>query len=65
MASEGTLLAAARDIFGHAAERLDTPFSIGLWDGSVIPLGAHADPDLLIKLAGPGVIGAIVRRPNS
>ena len=64
MAANDKLLAAARDIFGRIAERLDTPFSIGLWDGSVIPLGANADRELLIRIAGPGVIGAIVRRPS-
>ena len=64
MAANDKLLAAARDIFGRIAERLDTPFSIGLWDGSVIPLGANADRELLIRIAGPGVIGAIVRRPT-
>ncbi len=64
MAVNDKLLAAACDIFGRIAERLDTPFSIGLWDGSVIPLGPNADRDLLIRLAGPGVIGAIVRRPT-
>ncbi len=64
MAANDKLLAAAGDIFRHIGERLDTPFSIGLWDGSVIPLGANADPKLLIRLAGPGVIGAIVRRPG-
>ncbi len=64
MVSNDSLLAAARDIFSHVAERLDTPFSIGLWDGSVIPLGPNADPALQIRLAGPGVIGAIVRRPT-
>ncbi len=64
MASDDTLLAAARDIFRQIAERLDAPFSIELWDGSVVPLGPNADPHLLIRLAGPGVIGAIARRPT-
>jgi cyclopropane-fatty-acyl-phospholipid synthase len=64
MASDDTLLAAARDIFRQIAQRLDAPFSIELWDGSVVPLGPNADPQLLIRLAGPGVIGAIVRRPS-
>ncbi len=64
MVSNDSLLAAARDIFRHVAERLDTPFSIELWDGSVIPLGPNADPKLKIRITDPGVIGAIVRRPN-
>lgn len=64
MASNDTLLAAARDIVRHVAKRLDTPFSLQLWDGSVVPLGQNAEPGLVIRLAGPGVIGAIVRRPT-
>ncbi len=64
MVSNDRLLAAARDIFRHVAERLDTPFSIGLWDGSVIPLGPNADPKLMIRITDPGVIGAIVRHPT-
>jgi cyclopropane-fatty-acyl-phospholipid synthase len=64
MASDDSLLAAAGDIVQHVAERLDAPFSIGLWDGSVIPLGANADRDLVIRIKNPGVIGAIVRRPS-
>jgi cyclopropane-fatty-acyl-phospholipid synthase len=64
MVSNDSLLAAARDIFRHVAKRLDAPFSMELWDGSVVPLGPDADPALRVRLAGPGVIGAIVRRPS-
>ena len=64
MPSDDKLLAAARDIFGHVGERLDAPFCMELWDGSVVPLGPNADPDLRIRLAGPGVIAAIVKRPS-
>ena len=52
------------DIFRHIGERLDTPFSVRLWDGSVIPLGPNAKPNLMITIANPGVIGAIIRRPS-
>jgi cyclopropane-fatty-acyl-phospholipid synthase len=58
------LLDNARDIFRHVGERIDAPFSVELWDGSVIPLGLHADPNLRIRINGSGAIGAIMRRPN-
>ncbi len=58
------LLDNAKAIFRHVGERADAPFSMELWDGSVIPLGPHADPELRIRINGPGVIGAILRRPT-
>ena len=58
------LSAAGRELFQHVSERIDTPFSIRLWDGTVIPLGPNADPNLLITIRNPQVIGAIVRRPT-
>jgi cyclopropane-fatty-acyl-phospholipid synthase len=57
-------LTAAREIFEHVAQKMDAPFSIELWDGSVVPLGANADRDLRIRIASPGVMGAIVRKPT-
>lgn len=41
--SDPRRLNAAREIFEHLAERLDTPFSVRLWDGSIVPLGRDAD----------------------
>ncbi len=58
------LLAAARDMVRQIGERLDAPFSIELWDGSVVPLGPNSDPNLRIRIAQPGAIGAIFRRPG-
>lgn len=58
------LSAAGRELFQHVSERIDTPFSIRLWDGTIIPLGPNADPKLLITIRNPQVIGAIVRRPS-
>ena len=58
------LLDNARAVFRHVGEKLDAPFCIELWDGSVIPLGPQANPDLRIRINGSGVIGAILRRPN-
>ena len=64
MTSDDKLLAAARDIFGHVAQRLDAPFSVELWDGTVVPLGPNADTELRIRLAGPGVISAVAKKPS-
>ena len=64
MFSEKTHLRAARNIFEHLAEQLDTRLSIRLWDGSVIPLGRQADPARCIAIRGPGVLGSLLRRPT-
>ncbi len=62
--SETRLLDAAKTLFGHLGEALDLRVSVRLWDGSVLPLGQNADPNLCISISGPGVIGAILRRPT-
>ncbi len=64
MFSEQTHLRAARNIFEHLAQQLDTRLSIRLWDGSIIPLGRHADPARCIAIRGPGVLGSLLRRPT-
>ena len=57
-------LRAARAIFEHLAERLDTPFTLRLWDGSTVPLGAAADPRFVISIKSAGVLGSLMRRPT-
>ena len=57
-------LAAARAVIAHLRERVNSPISVELWDGSREPLGEQPHPTLRVKLAGPGVIGAILRRPT-
>ncbi len=57
-------LRAARAIFEHVAETADATVSVKLWDGSVIPLGDHADPNLCFFIKGPGVLGTLLRRPT-
>ncbi|PCJ61515.1 MAG: SAM-dependent methyltransferase [Rhodospirillaceae bacterium] len=64
MFSDQTHLRAARNIFEHLAEQLDTRLSIRLWDGSIVPLGRHADPARCIAIRGPGVLGSLLRRPT-
>jgi cyclopropane-fatty-acyl-phospholipid synthase len=55
---------AARQIFRHLAEKVDVPFSIRLWDGTVIPLGRDAASGPVIAIRAPGVLGALFRRPS-
>jgi cyclopropane-fatty-acyl-phospholipid synthase len=62
--SEGKQLASARRILEHIADKVDARFSVKLWDGSVVPLGREASPDIRIAIAGPGVLGSLLRRPT-
>jgi cyclopropane-fatty-acyl-phospholipid synthase len=38
--------------------------SVELWDGSVVPLGPDVVPGAGIRIAGPGVLGSLLRRPT-
>ncbi len=62
--SDQNRLAAARRLFEHIGELINARFSIRLWDGSMIPLGRNIDTDFFIAINGPGVIGALLRRPT-
>jgi cyclopropane-fatty-acyl-phospholipid synthase len=62
--SDENKLAAARKIFEYVGEIINVRFSIRLWDGSIIPLGKNVDPEFFIAINGPGVIGALLRRPT-
>lgn len=64
MTKDQKLLSAARAALQHLGEKLDAAFSVRLWDGTVIPLGEHADPDCQIRIKHPGVLGALLRRPG-
>jgi cyclopropane-fatty-acyl-phospholipid synthase len=55
---------AARHVFEHLAKIIDAPFSLRLWDGTTIPLGRGAAGGPCISVAGPGVLGALFRRPT-
>lgn len=57
-------LAAARRIFEHLADLMNANFSVRLWDGTTIPLGREVDERYVISIGGPGVLGAILRRPT-
>jgi cyclopropane-fatty-acyl-phospholipid synthase len=62
--SDENKLAAARKIFEYVGEIINARFSIRLWDGSIIPLGKNVDSEFFIAVNGPGVIGALLRRPT-
>ena len=57
-------LEAAKQLIRRLAPRLNGRASIRLWDGSLEPLGKNVDPDLYISIAGPGVIGSMLRWPT-
>ncbi|MDW7771770.1 MAG: cyclopropane-fatty-acyl-phospholipid synthase family protein [Desulfobulbaceae bacterium] len=57
-------LKATRSIFTHIAETADLSFCVRLWDGTLIPLGDHADPQFYISIKEPGVLGTILRKPT-
>lgn len=55
----------ATELFHLLRPRLNSPISIRLWDGSVIPLGEHAEPGYEISFSGPEVFGTLLRRPTA
>ena len=55
---------AARRVFEHLARAIDAPFSLRLWDGTTVPLGRGAEDGPRIRIARPGVLGALLRRPT-
>ena len=57
-------LTAARQLIGMVADQLDLDASVKLWDGSRVPLGRDVKGPFEISIAGPGVIGALLRRPS-
>jgi cyclopropane-fatty-acyl-phospholipid synthase len=55
---------AVKSLIRNLAAQLDINASVRLWDGSVEPLGRNVTSPLEIAISGPGVIGAILRRPT-
>ncbi len=55
---------AARRLFTHIAAAVDIPFSLQLWDGTMIPLGREATDSRYFSVSGPGVLGSLLRRPS-
>ena len=56
--------AAAARIAAHLGSILDIPVSVRLWNGAEIPLGCTDSAGKVIIISGPGVLGALVRRPS-
>jgi cyclopropane-fatty-acyl-phospholipid synthase len=57
-------LEAAKRLCREIGARVGARLSVELWDGSVIPLGADVHPSLRIRIRGPEVLGALLRRPT-
>jgi cyclopropane-fatty-acyl-phospholipid synthase len=57
-------LDAAKRLVRLLAAQLDLDASVKLWDGSVLPLGREVKGPFAISIAGPGVIGSLLRRPS-
>lgn len=58
------LLRSAKALLDHVGDSLNASISIRLWDGTVVPLGKEADPELFLSLSGPHVLGSLMRRPT-
>ncbi len=57
-------LEAIRGLARELGDRLDLDASLKLWDGSRVPLGRKVTGPFEISIPGPGVIGALLRRPT-
>ena len=63
-ANELKQVEAVRALVRDVASKLDLNAWVRLWDGTRLPLGAAPTSNLEIKIASPGVIGAILRKPT-
>lgn len=57
-------LAAAKALAEALAEKLDLNLWLTLWDGANLPLGREVTSQLEIRIADPGVIATMLRRPS-
>ncbi|MGL4395756.1 MAG: class I SAM-dependent methyltransferase [Hyphomicrobium sp.] len=64
MTADQKQLDAARALVREAAAKLDLDAWVRLWDGTRLPLGSNPTSPFEISIAGPGVIGALVRKPS-
>lgn len=62
--SEENRLAAIRRILESVGKTINARFSVRLWDGSIVPLGKNVQNGFFIAINGPGVLGALMRRPT-
>lgn len=61
---EARQLKAFRIILEEIRSHQETDITVELWDGSEIPMASNITSPLRIAISGPGVIGALLRRPN-
>lgn len=57
-------LKATRELAEHVAAQLNAPFSLQLWDGSLVPLGREVEPGYKIVVRSAGTLGSLLRRPS-
>jgi cyclopropane-fatty-acyl-phospholipid synthase len=57
-------LKATRELAEHVAAQLNAPFSLQLWDGSLVPLGREVEPGYKIVVRSVGTLGSLLRRPS-
>lgn len=55
---------AARRVAEHVAQHLQADLSLGLWDGTVIPLGPNARTDILIAVRSPSAVWRMILSPK-
>ncbi len=58
-------LAAVRNLINELAPRFDGGVSVRLWDGTLVPLSANPDSQLILSVNSPGVIGSLLRWPTA
>jgi len=61
---EARQLEAAKGLASKLAGQLNLNASLRLWDGSLTPLGENVTGPFVLSIAGPGVIGSLLRRPT-
>ncbi len=61
---EARQLEAAKGLAGELAAKLNLNASLRLWDSSLTPLGENVTGPFVLSIAGPGVIGSLLRRPT-
>ncbi len=55
----------ATELLQYLRTRLNSPISVRLWNGAVIPLGDVVVPELQLSIRSPGVLGTLLRKPNA
>lgn len=57
-------LDATKAVIGELARHLDVDICLELWDGTVIPLGANAQHEIRLVVAGPAALRRLLRQPS-